>query len=72
MRFHDLRATGISWMAVRGDNALKIQRRAGHKDLVTTQGYIRTAEDNRAGFGDVFPKLPAALLGEAELLRAPS
>ena len=61
--FHDLRATGITWMAVRGDDALKIQQRAGHTDFDTTQIYIREAEAVRAGFGEVFPELPGALLG---------
>jgi integrase len=61
--FHDLRATGITWRAVRGDEPLKIQRSAGHTDLNTTQRYIREAENLRAGFGDVFPELPRALLG---------
>jgi integrase len=61
--FHDLRATGLTWMAVRGDDPLKIQRRAGHEDFQTTQGYIREAEAIREGFGVVFPELPASLLG---------
>jgi integrase len=62
IRFHDLRATGLTWMAVRGDDAIKIQRRAGHKDLETTLKYIRLAEDlNPTAFGDVFPKLPSEL-----------
>ncbi len=61
MRWHDLRATGISWMAVRGDDALKIQHRAGHTDFETTQRYIRVAEALREGFGDVFPELPPEL-----------
>lgn len=62
MTFHDLRATGITWMAIRGDDALRIQQRAGHEDFSTTQGYIREAESIREGFGQVFPPLPAALL----------
>ena len=60
--FHDLRATGLTWMAVRGDEPLKIMQRAGHEDFQTTQIYIRTAEMVRQGFGDVFPPLVAALL----------
>ena len=36
--FHDLRATGLTWMAIRGDDPLKIQQRAGHADFNTTQG----------------------------------
>lgn len=61
--FHDLRATGITWMAIRGDDPLKIQRRAGHRDLETTQRYIRLAEDIRNGFGAPFPPLPRVLTG---------
>jgi hypothetical protein len=61
IRFHDLRASGVSWMAVRGDDPLKIQRRAGHTDLATTQRYIRLAEDLRPGFGQPFPSLPPEL-----------
>jgi integrase len=62
IRFHDLRSTGITWMAVRGDDALKIQRRAGHRELETTERYIRLAEAVRGeAFGDVFPALPTEL-----------
>lgn len=56
--FHDLRGTGITWMAIRGDDPLKIQQRAGHTDFKTTQGYIATAEAMREGFGSPFPALP--------------
>ena len=57
LTWHDLRATGITWMAIRGDDPLHIQHRAGHTSFATTQGYIRQAEAVRAGFGDVFPNL---------------
>lgn len=60
--WHDLRATGLTWCAVRGDAPLAIQQRAGHTDFTTTQIYIRTAEAVREGFGAAFPELPAALL----------
>ena len=30
LRFHDLRSTGLTWMAIRGDDPLKVQQRAGH------------------------------------------
>ena len=63
MTFHDLRATGITWMAVRGDAPLAIKQRAGHKAFTTTEGYIREAEAHRNGFGTVFPPLPLELLG---------
>jgi integrase len=60
--FHDLRATGITWCAVRGDDPLKIKQRAGHSTFSTTEGYIREAENLRDGFGEVFPPLPPSLL----------
>jgi len=65
MTWHDLRATGITWMAVRGDDPLKIKQRAGHSTFSTTEGYIREAEAIRDGFGEPFPSLPRCLLGIA-------
>jgi len=62
LSFHDLRATGITWMACRGDNPLHIQRRAGHTNFETTQGYVRMAE-SLGKLGAVFPELPASLFG---------
>jgi len=56
--FHDLRATGITWMTARGDDPLRIKQRAGHATLSTTEGYIRQAENLGASFGAVFPALP--------------
>jgi integrase len=72
LTWYDLRATGITWMAIRGDDPLKIMSRAGHENFATTQGYIREAEAVRAGFGEVFPPLPACLLvpGEGNLALA--
>ena len=64
--FHDLRATGITWAAVRGDDPLKVKQRARHASFSTTEGYIREAENLAAGFGDVFPPLPADLVGSTE------
>jgi hypothetical protein len=63
--FHDLRATGITWCAVRGDDPLKIKQRAGHSTFATTEGYIREAENLRDGFGTVLPPLPTSLLGQS-------
>lgn len=63
--FHDLRATGITWCAVRGDEPLRIKYRAGHSSLSTTESYIREAENLRAGFGVPFPPLPPSLVGES-------
>ena len=58
LRFHDLRGTGLTWMAIRGDDALKIQQRAGHTTFDMTQKYIRTAEAVGEVIGAVFPPLP--------------
>ncbi len=63
--FHDLRATGLTWMAVRGDDPLKIMQRAGHTDFKTTQLYVREAEAVREGFGEVFPTLPESMITPA-------
>jgi hypothetical protein len=63
MTWHDLRATGLTWMAVRGDDPLKIKQRAGHATFKTTEIYIRSAEAIRQGFGEPFPALPDCLLG---------
>lgn len=65
LSFHDLRATGTTWCAVRGDEPLRIMQRAGHTDFKTTQIYIREAENLRRDFGTVFPALPDELLGKA-------
>jgi hypothetical protein len=61
--FKDLRATYLSWRAIRGDDPLKIQRAAGHKTLNTTQIYIRAAEDLGGSAGEPFPPLPAFVIG---------
>jgi integrase len=58
MTIHDLRATGITWAAVRGDDHLKIMQRAGHKNTSTSLIYIREADNLRISFGQVFPQLP--------------
>jgi hypothetical protein len=63
--WHDLRATGATWMAVRGDDAHKIMQRCGHKSFSTTMLYVGEGEAIREGFGDPFPSLPECLLGIA-------
>lgn len=60
--FHDLRGTGVTWMALRGDEPLVIQQRAGHKDFATTQRYLREAECLGQDAGEPFPPLPADLV----------
>lgn len=58
LTFHDLRATGITWRVVRGDDPMKIQHAAGHANFTTTQKYIRLAEVfEQETFGEVFPTL---------------
>jgi integrase len=66
LTWHDLRATGATWMAVRGDDPLKIKQRCGHATFSTTELYIREAEAVRDGFGEVFPPLPEALVSGSE------
>jgi integrase len=64
MWWHDLRATGITWATIRGDDDAKITRRAGHADRSHTERYKREAEHLGPGvFGPVFPPIPARLAG---------
>ena len=58
MTWYDLRATGITWRVVRGDPLAKIKSGAGHRNLSTTEGYVREVEGLDTAFGDVFPPLP--------------
>jgi len=60
IRFHDLRATGVTWRLKRGDAPIDVQQDAGHKSFSTTEVYMRLARDIA---GPVFPPLPARLLG---------
>jgi integrase len=62
MKFHGLRDTCLSHMAVRGDDPLRIQWRAGHTQFATTQKYIDQARKVAGGFGSPFPPLPGNLL----------
>jgi hypothetical protein len=52
----------LTWLAIRGDDPLKIKQRAGHAAFSTTEGYVRQAEAVRPDFGEVFP--PLAMLVE--------
>jgi hypothetical protein len=74
LRFHDTRSTGLTWLAVRGDNPHQIQQRAGHRATPLsvgqmTQKYIRTAEELQAGFGEPFPVLPLAVVSPKTFAR---
>ena len=67
LSFHDLRHSGITWRAVRGDEPLKIMRAAGHDDLRTTQRYINEAQTfDPEGFGTPFPDVPLELFSDLE------
>lgn len=61
LTFHDLRGTGVTWMALRGDEPLVIQQRAGHANFTTTQRYLREAETLGKDGGEPFPPLPEEL-----------
>ncbi len=67
LTWHDLRATGATWMAVRGDDPHKIMQRCGHKNFATTMLYVREGEAIREGFGQPFPPLPADALDIAPI-----
>lgn len=62
LTFHDLRGTGVTWMAQRGDEPLVIQQRAGHDDFKTTQRYLREAEALGKDGVSPFPPLPTELV----------
>ncbi len=63
MRFHDLRATGITYMAMRGDTDNDVRERAGHTDFQTTMMYIRRGHQALGStIGDPFAPLPEGLI----------
>jgi integrase len=66
--FHDLRATGITWRAVRDDPKFEIQYHAGHAQFSTTERYLILGALIRPAFGEVFPALPEILIDLARLL----
>jgi hypothetical protein len=41
IRFHDFRASGITWRHARGDNPALIRQECGHEDERTNEIYIR-------------------------------
>jgi hypothetical protein len=61
--FRSWRDAGCTWSIVRGDGIERVQRRAGHKLISTTQRYVIEAENRGATFGTPFPPLPADLIG---------
>lgn len=66
--FHDLRATGITWCALRGDSMISIRDRAGHTDVEQTNDYVRRAS-HAGNVSAPFPSLdalyPSAATGPA-------
>jgi integrase len=60
--FHDLRDTGLTHMAVRGDSPIVIQWAGGHTDFKTTQGYIDRGRVEARRIGAPLPPLPAQVL----------
>ncbi len=67
VRFHDLRASGLTWLAIRGDSPVQIQHVAGHTDFATTKKYIDAAGAVDLLPGEqLFPALPDRLLGAPE------
>lgn len=61
---HDLRATGITYLAMRGESDDGIRERAGHTDFKMTQVYIRRGRRLvGAALNDPFGPLPDSLLG---------
>jgi hypothetical protein len=58
---HDLRDTGLTHMAVRGDSPVLIQWAAGHTDMKTTSGYIERGKVEARRIGTPLPPLPEGL-----------
>jgi integrase len=68
LTFHDLRHTGITWRAVRGDAPMKIMRAAGHENFGTTLGYVNETEAfEPEKFGTPFPSIPLTLFTDSGL-----
>lgn len=62
MVFHNLRDTGLTHMAVRGDSPIAIQWRAGHTDFKTTDGYVQRGRVESRRIGEPLPPLPPELV----------
>jgi integrase len=62
LRWHDMRATGLTWLAVEGGSPTTIRDIAGHTQTSMTDRYMRAAGVLRGGrFGQPFPPLPPSL-----------
>jgi integrase len=60
IRFHDLRASGITWRHARRDNPQAILQECGHEDQATNAIYIRALRGLAPA--ELFPALPARLV----------
>jgi hypothetical protein len=68
IRWHDLRATCGTWLAVQGRSPTEIRDLLGHTKTDMTDRYLRNATAVRGGhFGEVFGPLPERLVGEESL-----
>jgi Phage integrase family len=66
IRWHDLRASGLTWLAVEGRSPTEIRDIAGHTQTSMTDRYMRAAGVLRGGrFGEPFPPLPPSLFRRA-------
>jgi integrase len=65
--FHDLRDTGLTHMAVRGDSPTVIQWRAGHTDYKMTQSYVERGRTEARRIGTPLPPLPVEVLAPMPL-----
>lgn len=64
MKFHNLRDTCHTHMAVRRDPPQDVQWRAGHTTSAMTERYITNARyEAGASFGEPLPRLPESVLG---------
>jgi hypothetical protein len=63
--FHDLRDTGLTHMAVRGDSPIAIQWAGGHTDFKTAQGYLDRGKVEARRIGSPLPPLPPGIVPES-------
>ncbi len=66
---YDLRASGITWRTLRGDEPRVIQQEAGHEKYATTEGYVRAARLYRGKVGEPFPTLPPDVVDPSAVSR---
>lgn len=69
IRLHDMRGTGISYLALAGVDDWRIRSRAGHKDLNTTMIYVQRGREavGSGTLGDPTAPPPDRLLGPGHL-----